>query len=217
MERAILENRKTQTRRVITAANSTVDGWIWNSVRFSSLDLANPKLAEDCSYRSSCGCLKYASSSEDDDPTIGHRIRSRWCVGDLLWVRESIAVNAMNYAAMKTMKIAFDPLGIWYLADGTKPSWCDKTLTARFMPGWASRITLKITEVRVQRLQKISESDVMDKGAGATGPSHEEWDGDPDQYQKRFRELWDSINSKRGLDWVTNPWVWAISFEREQA
>ena len=82
------------------------------------------------------------------------------------------------------------------------------------MPRWACRITLEITDVRLHRLQEISESDAMDEGAGATGPLHAEWDGDPDKYRKRFRELWDSINTKPSpFRFCSNPWVWAVSFE----
>lgn len=82
------------------------------------------------------------------------------------------------------------------------------------MPRWASRITLDITDVSAQRLQDISEEDAREEGAGATEAIHEEWDGDPDEYRKRFCELWNSINAKRGFGWDVNPWVWAITFKR---
>ena len=80
--------------------------------------------------------------------------------------------------------------------------------TAIFMPRWASRILLGVVEVRAQHLHDIQESDALAEGVevkvrenGALVP---------------FRELWDSINEKRGFGWRGNPWVWAITFKRLQ-
>ena len=86
-----------------------------------------------------------------------------------------------------------------------------------FMPKHMARTWLEITDVRVERLQEISESDAIDEGTGVwlEGHPHEEWDGDPDQYRKGYRELWDSINRK-AHPWSSNPWVWKIVFERLQ-
>jgi hypothetical protein len=83
-----------------------------------------------------------------------------------------------------------------------------------FLPRWASRITLEVTEVRVQRLQEISE-----EGAKAEGvlPAPFCKAGRPDgmEHVEAFEDLWDSINGERpGCSWDANPWVWAISFRR---
>jgi hypothetical protein len=76
------------------------------------------------------------------------------------------------------------------------------------MPRWASRITLEITGVRVERLRAISEADAYREGIPA-------WT-DPAQTfnaSVRFGELWDSINGKRpGCAWADNPWVWVLEF-----
>lgn len=71
---------------------------------------------------------------------------------------------------------------------------------ARFMPRWASRLTLRITDVRVQRLQEISNDDSIAEGI-------------EDQRAPRMQycKLWESINGAGS--WAANPWVWAISFE----
>jgi len=78
-----------------------------------------------------------------------------------------------------------------------------------FMPRWASRITLEIEDVRVQRLQDISERDARAEGmlpAGAN-PAHYK------PARDLFRRLWNDINEDRA-PWSSNPWVWAISFRR---
>lgn len=72
------------------------------------------------------------------------------------------------------------------------------------MPRWASRITLEITNVRVQRLQEISEADAEAEGV-YTDPACPAYDA--------YRSLWDSINARRA-PWDSNPWVWALSFKR---
>lgn len=76
---------------------------------------------------------------------------------------------------------------------------------ARFMPRWASRITLRIAEVRVQRLTEISQQDCIAEGMPPnTGPLLHHVIAD-------YRRLWGEINGKDS--WDTNPWVWCISFE----
>ena len=97
-----------------------------------------------------------------------------------------------------------------------------------FMPRWASRITLEITEVRVQRVQDITEEDVKAEGVRVVGGCAfgkmlgvdigGDWLGmqegdDPSAYPKAFASLWDTINAKRGYPWEGNPWVWAITFK----
>ena len=112
-----------------------------------------------------------------------------------------------------------------YTRDGKAIYWTP----AIHMPRWASRITLGITEVRVQRLQDINEEDAKAEGLDSV-PSvafprerawcdyhipHDsfEWFRSPiDSY----RSLWDSINGKRvGCAWADNPWVWCITFARQ--
>jgi hypothetical protein len=96
-----------------------------------------------------------------------------------------------------------------------------------FMPRWASRITLEIMEVRVQRVQEISEEDAIAEGVEKHGefPNITPWKnyqlspGSPGCMnfsiaRRSFNSLWDSINAKRGFGWDKNPWVWAITFRR---
>jgi len=78
-----------------------------------------------------------------------------------------------------------------------------KWRSSRFMPRWASRITLEITDVRPERLQEISEEDVIAEGYRRTAFGLEEW----------FSGLWDTLNAKRGFGWGVNPWVFVIEFK----
>jgi hypothetical protein len=113
-------------------------------------------------------------------------------VGDRLWVRETFTVLAVYRAEFP------DNAGI---------AW-DSPLV---MPRWASRITLEITGVRVQRVQEISEDDCIAEGVDIDFPPHE---ADQPTPKMLYERLWDSINSKRGYPWASNPWVWAITFKR---
>lgn len=103
------------------------------------------------------------------------------------------------------------------------------------MPRWAARIILEVTDVRVERVQDITEEDAKAEGLSALSkdggrlwkygipdrdklPGNDddgwhwtEWDADP---RVAFRKLWDSINDARGFGWAPNPWVWAITFKR---
>lgn len=93
----------------------------------------------------------------------------------------------------------------------------------RWMPRWASRITLIVTDVRVQRLQQISNEDCIAEGipthpnehAPRTGPVQDDFARRSDlisHYGAEFRQLWDGINTARGFGWVANPWVAIYTF-----
>ena len=77
-----------------------------------------------------------------------------------------------------------------------------------FMPRWASRILLELTDVRVERLQDIGEDDAIAEGC------FDEKEHDGSLPSRIFAELWNSLNAKRGYGWDANPWVWAITFRR---
>ena len=81
-------------------------------------------------------------------------------------------------------------------------------VTALFMPRWASRLTLELTEVRVQRLQDISEEDAQAEGAERLNC--------PD-YRTVFYCIWCEIHGHaKGKSWNADPWVWALSFRVHQ-
>lgn len=116
------------------------------------------------------------------------------------------------------------PHEIWYEADGLAPhDLCvGKYRPSMFMPRWASRITLEVTGVRVERLQEISEADAISEGAAYheapnnlchNGWSHDDWHLHPNA-KDSFTRLWNSLNAARGYGWNANPWVWIVEFRR---
>lgn len=122
----------------------------------------------------------------------------RYAIGDRLWVRESWCPADGGAAYMADHP--GDPRGL-----GWKPS--------IHMPRWASRMTLVVDGVKVERVQDISEADAVAEGCGVPNTRldsvYSRWDSDP---RDEFCNLWDGINAKRGLGWDANPWVCALSF-----
>ncbi|MDE4202917.1 hypothetical protein PXK20_05385 [Phaeobacter gallaeciensis] len=149
----------------------------------------------------------------------------KFAPGDRLWVREAWRSERSWDNLPPRDLFAADP--IWTEADG---EWSDivspshgfttgKLRPSMFMPRWASRITLDVTDVRVQRLQEISGSD-----AAAEGVQLSRWitgnypffdngvEVDNAVLVDKFRTLWDSLNADRGFGWRDNPWVVAVTF-----
>ena len=128
----------------------------------------------------------------------------KFATGDTLWVRERWTLAADDARP--------DGFPV-YLADGTPKAPHGPWRSPIHMPRWASRITLEVTDVRVERVQDIGEED-----AKAEGVDWEVWEhgGEPIPPTSLFHELWDSINAKRGYGWDANPWVWVVSFKRIQ-
>lgn len=133
--------------------------------------------------------------------------------GDQLWVRETWA---HDYLANKSQS------GCWYRADTCRrdpPGVRCEHGPARWrrsihMPRWASRLTLEITDVRVERLQDISEEDA--KAEGVT-PFPKDPEGDcwtDGTHRTAFNHLWNAINGWEPNAWDINPWVWVLGLKR---
>jgi hypothetical protein len=155
-------------------------------------------------------------------------------VGDRLWVRETWALTWFStdietgYAddwgnvnknrldqiqgvedLRSCEKVVFDADGKW------EPRKEDRGFNWKpsiFMPRWASRITLEITSVRVERLQDISETDAIAEGITMAEFPKCVWPGDWTA-RDAFAVLWDKINGKRA-SWADNPWVWIVEFKK---
>lgn len=139
-----------------------------------------------------------------------------------LWVRESFYVDLLPWAeggslvGLTEEQQAEIKENVYYRADGEccdqipecacaevgKPRW----RPGRFLPRYLSRITLEITDVRVERVQAISHHDALAEGVSYDVSKP---DGAP---LPRFRQLWDALNANRGLSWESDPHVWVIEF-----
>ena len=191
MVRAILAGTKTQTRRVIKP---------------------QPKTEYAGSFGNFDAGFGYVFSGED---------KWRYCPyggpGDSLWVRETWAV-AECFDAIKPSKLNLTARNVEYRAGPKKIGYLGlvrgKWRPSIHMPKWASRITLDITDVRVERLQGISEEDAIAEGCGnvhATGVGKNGANFDMLWDDSGFAMLWESINGKE-YPWESNPWVWAVGF-----
>lgn len=179
---AILEGRKTQTRRLIKPQP--------------------PALGEKQRPH------KFAFTTDDEGVNLYVHSQSagagNWIVrypfgqpGERLWVRETGLWANLGFESHVAYRANGEPDNSWSRPVKWRPS--------IYMPRWASRITLEVTGVRVERLVEISEADAIAEGVeievrenGALEP---------------FRRLWDSINVKRA-PWASNPYVWVIEFKR---
>lgn len=214
MVRALLDGRKTQTRRVVRP--QPPEDYVF-------LGLYAPGLSptfEDTSYE----------AREDFQSTQVYRPNDR------LWVREAWSGCHVFRETPPSKRESFIGDGvpyareeIWYWADGS-PEYGDweKPRPSIHMPRWASRLTLTVTGVRVRRIQDISKQDVEDEGIAPAdrsqwahycyGPEcptdnsrncgkHGCWG-----VREEFMDLWNSLNEKRGYGWSKNPWVVAYTF-----
>lgn len=117
-----------------------------------------------------------------------------------LWVRETWQLAPMP------------DHGVPWAYRATEPDFATAWRPSIFMPRAASRLTLELTSVRVERVQDISDIDLIREGIDP------EYVG-ADQKQLRrsgYQYLWDSLNAKRGYSWESNPWVFVLSFKRIQ-
>jgi hypothetical protein len=191
MVRALLEGRKTQTRRIV-----------------------KPQPSRDLYH------LECLPSGEWRDEEISLGVCPYGRPGDRLWVKETHRLfdkvwtpDAMDTAVQYRADMRARILSGRYVgADEASGNWRPSI----FMRRWMSRITLEITAVRVERLNDISEADAIAEGVDSTTPF--KWR--PDEWQNktpnvaRYAGLWESINGAGS--WAANPWVWAIEFRRIQ-
>lgn len=189
MVKAILDGRKTQTRRVIKTQPSP-------NAKIFSRGLTLSKTWQE-----------YDGYYEDAPPRLFDCPYGQ--VGDRLWVREKYAFCAVDDRTSRALY--FDCNYTDIIADKydkTKLGWHPSI----HMPRWASRITLEITGIRVERLQEITPDDIKAEGIDVTYTGTKQWSvGMP---YSDMAKLWDSLNAKRGYGWEVNPWVWVIEFKK---
>lgn len=208
MVRAILDGRKTQTRRLVKPQPPA--GHSWHGFTISSTRAADEGKA-------------VWARGEAPHLVGAHRVRCPYGQpGDTLWVRESFMPAPMESPPEDPRPTRWN---VAYAAGGQSelmaPAGYDPMLynyerwtPSIHMPRWASRITLEVTVVRVERLQDISEADARAEGAYPP-PAGTDDDGahyDAGTFRDGFRALWESINGS--ASWDANPWVWVIEFKR---
>lgn len=195
MVRAILDGRKSQTRRVLKPQPDTTK----ISAPF------HPELRDGRSW---------VFMARDDFPGFSSataEFLTPYAIGDRLWVREAWRVHKA-YDCLSPRNLSKDD-DIWWEADRPEPGQIIPAAAvsgryrhAHFMPRWASRLTLTVTDVRVQRLVEISEADAFVEGA-----CRRNYDGPA---RDAFRDLWNAIHGPNA--WAANPWVAAYTFSAER-
>lgn len=199
MVKAILEGRKTQTRRVIK------DGWL-QEIDFSKAN----KIMNTPPFKKNNKWYYKIQCAVDDTDCI--ELKPPYNIGDILWVRETwqkidnslspeLDVNeyAYVYKASENGKAWEENMEGWTW----KPS--------IHMPRAAARIFLKVTDVRLERLRDISISDIEKEGTNLKSLNTGE------EFGYAFQQLWASTLTKENYKkygWNDNPWVWVIEFER---
>ncbi len=219
MVRALLAGTKTQTRRVMKP-QPFESGYFDGDIELTVIP-ANDQWPK---------AFRFNADAVGGDAILGEIFEPRISVGDRLYVREAWRTTyGLDWAAEELGRPLkpreFDPktTAIEYLADGDREL-AGKDRRAMHMPRWASRLTLTVTGVKVERLQDISPYDAEAEGCPPcpacndvgwinSGPDGG-WQctevGCGDAYVDQYARLWDRINGKGA--WEANPWVTAYTF-----
>jgi hypothetical protein len=209
---SILDGRKTQTRRIAKAIPedaeiATADDW--NAVRADE----RMRRFEEWGPQRGYSVVRHADGSIAAYPCQNGR------PGELLWVRETYAylsdydgVDPGSAAlASRCFYRADHPTGVWSERDPTKSI---RWRPSIHMPRWASRVSLRVSNVRLERLQDITEADIL--AEGVTVDRVAKWCDVPWSSMPTLHDawcvLWDHINGYGA--WEENPLVWALSLER---
>lgn len=228
MVRALLNGRKTQTRRVMKVQPPTqeafrgslfgLDRAVADGVKmYSQNDYDRlPKHPTEWELTGSVGVAREAG--------FPRRYRCPYgAIGDRLWVKETWRPSKsagdwdmdVRYEADGLTRTVYD--GEFGARDWSMPKAAARgNVSPLFMPRWAARLVLEITDIRVERLQDLGEADAIAEGAPQYSSSlklarDRAFDASlKGYYREGFSELWESINGKGS--WDANPWVWAVSF-----
>lgn len=198
MVRAILAGAKTQTRRVVKPQPPNGCGYAINGAQSAAV----------------CAAVLPSGEPVFVPPTPRSKDHLLLCPlgapGDDLWVRETWArrtdVDPATNAEKAKAYLRFaaddnDLSGEWHDYGG-------KWRPSIHMPRWASRLTLRVTSVRVERLREITEDDARAEGVLTLEPR-----AGAASARERFADLWSDVYGR--ASWDANPWVWVVSFERE--
>jgi hypothetical protein len=203
MVRALLDGRKTQTRRIVKDGKPFAD---WN---------VKPSDTYDAIVSDDQGSAAFLAA--------GDHGFTDWVPcpygkpGDRLWVRETWQYgNGLAQRAAGDGLVASGDAAprVLYRADGHTLPAGTVWRPSIFIRRTESRILLEVTGVHVERLQAITDADAHAEGVMLVGRRGTDTDpGYVDTYRYAFQRLWDSINGKRA-PWSSNPWLWCVSFRR---
>ena len=195
MVRALLDGQKTQTRRIISPRNTLFDGGPWPKRRFDTCDWASAWVDDGPSPAGNSGPYFKVEWPYEDDEILVSRVYPMMQPNDFLYVREACCwVSAWGWR----YKADNDDL-TEQREDGSVSRWRPSI----HMPRLASRLTLTVTDVRLQRLNDITPEDASAEGCRVIG-------GDGGEYVAAFASLWNSLHGPDA--WDENPWVVAVSF-----
>lgn len=212
MVRAILDGRKTQTRRVVKFKPREPG----LNLNFSGLKLGH--------YRTGDASSGYVLASRGAMGCWNDKTFPAHCPygqpGDRIWVRETWAEAGAGAPELLLYRANY-PAHVPSHYENVPPAEDIRWTPSIHMPRWASRILLEITDVRVERLNSISEEDTRAEGVPPAGDLLPDY---PDTYltpagdfataKVAFQRLWQSIYGDDS--WQANPWVWVIEFKRTE-
>ncbi len=149
---------------------------------------------------------------------VGVPTKCPYEVGQILWVKETLVDDGINYDPSMTLRA-------YYSADFPGQEWASKLRPSVHMPRWMSRLSLRVTAVRPERLRDITEADAIAEGALEWAREEKEkWEyaypmaycaaTGPNAARTAFAQLWDSVYAKKGFPFESNPGVWVVAFER---
>ena len=206
MVEAILNGKKTQTRRVVIPQPGKDDP----NIRYCTLE------GFQCAPP---GEEIWADTDEGESV----QLKPKYEKGDLLWVRETWTCKGTNDKDLRAL-ISYE-CGNWAWVQFNDPERYKKCIKkyqikqpSIFLQREAARLFLEVKSVCVERLQDISPEDAVFEGA-VKNPHYIRYGGEPclvdhNRYREEYAALWDSLNAKRGYSWESNPWVWVYEFMR---
>lgn len=186
MVRAILSGRKTQTRRPIVGARN-VDSLLVGPYHPTVVNRRGEE---------GPGPERFGAYSPDGDWGAPCPFGAP---GDRLWVRETWHVRGACWSLPIQSSRAAAPTAFVYAADEPE-RWDGGWRPSIHMPRWASRLTLRVVGVRVERVDDISAADIKAEGL---------------ETRNDWMRAWGRIYSHPGVRWEDRPWVWVLDFERE--
>lgn len=195
---AILAGHKTQTRRAMDPQPS--DDFHPSPCKMYE-PLVVDRNGEEAPGKEIFGCYDIYGADEGYKCPYGQ-------IGDRLWVQETFAKTPPGGTLFKAdyPGKVFESEVLEFATGETIPLiWH----SPRYMPRARSRIILQIVSVQVKRLDDINLENLFAEGIPPIGG-----DDDGSGMYEYFAELWDSLNSKHGYPWESNPWVWVLEFQR---